>query len=67
VLLSAFQQHDWPVTCSIGAVTFIAPAATVDDMISAAEGLLVKAKRAGKNTIRHELGEVAASTPELMG
>lgn len=65
VLLTTLKEHDWPLTCSIGAVTFTTPAETVDDMVSAAEDLLQQAKQAGKNTTRHELRDTLETIPKL--
>jgi diguanylate cyclase (GGDEF)-like protein len=67
VLLNTLREHDSPLTCSIGAVTFTTPAETVDVMVSAAEDLLGQAKRAGKNTTQHELRNTPEGTPELIG
>ncbi|MBT1071513.1 GGDEF domain-containing protein [Pelotalea chapellei] len=53
--LMAAVQHDWPVTFSIGMVTFVKPPATVDGMIARADGLMYEAKVGGKDKIRHEI------------
>lgn len=53
--LQAVVQRDWPVTFSIGIVSFIEPPATVDEMIARADSLMYEAKAAGKDRIRHEI------------
>lgn len=42
----------WPVTCSIGAVTFDPVPAAVDTVIGEADRLMYDAKQAGKNGVR---------------
>jgi diguanylate cyclase (GGDEF)-like protein len=54
-LYEAMRHEDWPVTCSVGAVTFFQPPATVDEIVHHAEALLQVAKRSGKNQIKHAL------------
>jgi diguanylate cyclase (GGDEF)-like protein len=53
------------VTCSIGAVTFETPPASVEEMIHMADDLMYQAKRGGKGAIRHEVarGESHAGRP----
>ena len=53
--LQAVVQRDWPVTFSIGMVTFFKPPATVDEMIARADSLMYEAKAGGKDKIRHEV------------
>ena len=45
----------WPVTFSIGVVTFDDPPASVDEMMRAADELMYAAKRHGKDTVRHRV------------
>jgi len=47
-------QHRWPVTLSIGAVTFPTPPRDVDAMVRRVDELMYRAKKAGKNRIVHE-------------
>lgn len=49
------RREGWPVTYSIGVVTFDAPPASVDKMLRAADELMYTAKRHGKNTVRHRV------------
>lgn len=52
--LKAAVQRDWPVTFSIGMVSFVKPPATVDEMIARADSLMYEAKAGGKDMIKHE-------------
>jgi diguanylate cyclase (GGDEF)-like protein len=53
-LLEVARKHGWPVTFSIGAVTFVDPPAAVDEMIRMADNLMCTVKKSGKNMFRHE-------------
>ncbi|TAK01398.1 MAG: GGDEF domain-containing protein [Candidatus Manganitrophaceae bacterium] len=53
-LLIAMEKNGWPVTFSIGAVTWTAAPAAIDEMIQVADGLMYSVKNGGKNQIRHE-------------
>lgn len=54
-IMEAMQKNRWPITLSIGAVTYINPPDTVDNMIKKADNLMYSAKNSGKNKIIHEL------------
>lgn len=54
-LLEAVKQNDWPVSFSIGAVTFTKPTATVDQAIKLADQIMYKVKTSGKNDIAFEI------------
>ena len=54
-LLEAMEQHGWPVTFSIGAVTFERPAPSVQSVIKAADDLMYEVKRADKDAWMHEV------------
>ncbi|MGH9175963.1 MAG: GGDEF domain-containing protein, partial [Vicinamibacterales bacterium] len=47
------QQNLWPVTFSIGVVTFDLAPATVDELIGAADKLMYLAKAGGKDAVRY--------------
>jgi diguanylate cyclase (GGDEF)-like protein len=51
----SLREKGWPVTLSIGAVTFLSPPVSVDSMIRQVDELMYSAKHAGKNRIRHEV------------
>jgi diguanylate cyclase (GGDEF)-like protein len=52
VLQNRMDEHGWPVTFSIGAVTFMSAPDTLDEMVSEADRLMYAAKRAGKNRVQ---------------
>jgi diguanylate cyclase (GGDEF)-like protein len=47
------QHRGWPITLSMGAVTFVQPAESVDEMLGHADRLMYDAKREGKDGIRY--------------
>lgn len=49
------REGGWPVTCSIGAVTFLAPPVSVDEIIKHADDMMYSVKNAGKNGIRRQV------------
>jgi diguanylate cyclase (GGDEF)-like protein len=62
-LLEAMQQEfnlemarkKWPITISIGAMTFVRPLRDIDAMVRYADELMYEAKHAGKNQIVHRV------------
>ena len=52
-LLAAMQKNEWPVTFSIGAVTFNKIIDSSRDMIKQVDDLMYEVKKSGKNNIRH--------------
>ena len=52
------QANGWPVTLSIGAVTFRNPPDSVDRMLRMADALMYEAKHGGKSRMRHAVHEV---------
>jgi len=54
-LLETMQEHQWPVTFSIGAVTFLTAPASVDEMVAKADALMYEAKNAGKSEVVHKV------------
>jgi len=53
-LNAAMKQHQWPVTFSIGLVTFQAPPESVQEMISAADRAMYSAKKSGRDRLQVE-------------
>lgn len=53
-LLESMKSSGWPVTFSIGAITFTAPPKSVNDMVKKADNLMYRAKEGGKNRILYE-------------
>jgi diguanylate cyclase (GGDEF)-like protein len=61
-LLEAVAERRWRVGFSIGAATFVTPAASADELTARADALMYEAKRTGKGSIR--LAVVGAGLPE---
>jgi diguanylate cyclase (GGDEF)-like protein len=54
-LLGLMQNYNWPVTCSIGVITFENPPDSVDQLIDAADAQMYFAKSRGKNRIHYKI------------
>ena len=52
-LLEEARRAGWPVTISVGVVTFDHAPDSVDDLLRAADDVMYSAKRGGKNALRH--------------
>lgn len=52
-LLEETRRAGWPVTISVGVVTFDHAPDSVDDLLRAADEAMYTAKRSGKNALRH--------------
>jgi diguanylate cyclase (GGDEF)-like protein len=67
-LLARLQEHlacelshrNWPVTLSVGAVTFIRPLTDIDVMIQQVDAVMYAAKRNGKGRVEHAVVEGGA-------
>jgi diguanylate cyclase (GGDEF)-like protein len=55
LLRQKMHRCDFPVTCSIGAVTFLRPAESVEELIKRADACMYMAKKSGKDRMRHVL------------
>lgn len=55
-LVAGMTERDWPITASVGAVTFGAAPADLDQAIRAADQVMYSVKRTGKNQVRVEVG-----------
>ncbi len=53
-LLKIMKEKDWPVTLSIGAITYNKRMPSTRDAIKAVDDLMYEVKKSGKNNIRHE-------------
>jgi diguanylate cyclase (GGDEF)-like protein len=53
--LDIMRRHGWPVTLSIGVVTFTSPPSTVDETLRISDQLMYSAKNNGKNSIQYEV------------
>ncbi|HEU4597940.1 MAG TPA: GGDEF domain-containing protein [Pyrinomonadaceae bacterium] len=60
-LLEAARAEGWPVTFSIGVVTWDAPPDSVYEMLRAADAQMYAAKRHGKNAVRHKVSNPRAN------
>lgn len=58
-LTTAMREQGWPVTFSIGVVTFLTPPESVDEMLRTADSMMYFVKGAGKNMVKHKV----VSTP----
>ena len=61
------QEHGWPVTFSIGVVTFLRPPIDVNEAIRIADSLMYSAKNSGKNTIKFEVLGKEMRQPSRVG
>jgi len=55
VNLDVMQKNEWPVTFSIGVVTFVSPPSTVDEMLKISDGVMYAAKKTNKNAIKYKI------------
>lgn len=53
-LLAAMRENGWPVTFSIGVVSWQQPLKRVEELIKAADHLMYEVKNNGKNKVRHQ-------------
>lgn len=61
---SAPQDAGYPVTSSVGAMTFLSAPASAEEAVRAADGLMYKVKKHGKNAVAFGVaGDAAASMP----
>lgn len=54
-LLSVMQKNGWPVTFSIGAVTYIIPPNSLEEILNNPDILMYSVKNKGKNMVHHEI------------
>jgi GGDEF domain-containing protein len=54
-LLSEMKKNNWPVTFSIGAITFNASPGTANELIKLADNLMYTVKSNGKNAINYSV------------
>ena len=55
LLLDVMHNNHWPVTFSIGAITYHRPPVSVDEAINKADNLMYSAKNTGKNKIKQDI------------
>lgn len=56
-LMQTMRAHHWPVTFSIGVVTFTTPPVSVDELMKRVDAVMHGVKDGGKNEIRHETAD----------
>lgn len=61
-LRTRMQAGSWPVTFSVGAVTYNDLEYSLEEMIAKSDQLMYEAKKAGKNTLRHVTVDREAAT-----
>jgi diguanylate cyclase (GGDEF)-like protein len=54
-VLDVMQKNEWPITLSIGVVTYLNPPDSVDEIIKKADELMYSVKNKGKNSTRYEI------------
>ena len=64
-LLASMRRERWPVTFSIGIVTFLEPPHSLDDMINVADELMYTAKHNGKNRAAYRVIAPAPQVPDM--
>ena len=64
-LSNLMQENSWPVTFSIGAVTFENPPDSVEQLVIAADRQMYNAKKNGKDRIHYKVIEAFDSMPHL--
>jgi diguanylate cyclase (GGDEF)-like protein len=52
-IMDGIRGHGWPITFSIGVVTWTTPPRTVDVMLKQADDAMYKVKNSGKNQVTH--------------
>lgn len=54
-LAAAMESNGWPVTFSIGVVTYATPPPTLNALVKIADDVMYSVKRNGKNAVRHRV------------
>ncbi|MDA8138690.1 MAG: GGDEF domain-containing protein [Desulfobacteraceae bacterium] len=54
ILIELVARHGWPITFSMGVVTFTQPPGSVEEMLCFADKVMYSVKRQGKNSIAFE-------------
>jgi len=66
-LSDAIMQSKWPVTLSIGIVTYVKPPATIDEMIRIVDKLMYSAKTSGKNQVKYMVYDKGGNSDQDRG
>ena len=54
-LIQTMKRNNWPVTFSIGVVSFEKPIIDIRDMLKLSDDIMYKVKKSGKNKIEHSI------------
>lgn len=54
-LLDAMEKNEWPVTFSVGVMTFLQAPASAQELLEKVISLTAAVKQSGKNAVRHEV------------
>ncbi len=63
LLIAAMDRNGWPVTVSVGAVSYLSAPQTLNEAIHLADSLMYQAKRQGKNRVCIEAVDPAVGHP----
>jgi diguanylate cyclase (GGDEF)-like protein len=58
-LLAVMESREWPVTFSIGTITYNAPPASVDEMLKKVDDLMYSVKASNKNGMQQEVVDLS--------
>lgn len=61
-LTALAAEQGWPITLSVGAVTFYPPLPPLSQMLDQADALMYTVKRSGKNDLKYEIKEGSSPT-----
>jgi diguanylate cyclase (GGDEF)-like protein len=64
-VLEVLHIHGWPVSCSVGMITFDTPPDTVNSAITQADALMYEAKANGKGQVMHRVVAASAASEPL--
>jgi diguanylate cyclase (GGDEF)-like protein len=54
-LLAKMNKEGWPITFSIGEITFNSPPSSADEVLHMTDSLMYEAKKSGKNMIKYDI------------
>ena len=57
--LEAMRDRDWPVSLSVGAITFNRPMGSTREMLKTVDDLMYQVKKSDKNNVRHDVWPIA--------
>jgi hypothetical protein len=57
MLLAGMKEENWPATFNIGALTFLHPPSSVDEMIHMAHSAMYEVRKTGKKSVKYSVFE----------